>query len=182
MARLSSICGAARRLENLVSNAVVDYWLEKSQWQKASRDFTHSRRRTRMVWEDRVASLTADEFKRTYRMSAATFNFVLERIRKRITSKAPKKARRDTHGPVPAELLLSMALRFLAGGSYLDIYQMHGVGKSTMFHCIPVVCHAIATEFPLCFPVDDTEALVSCSHCHTRCNDRISLNITPMES
>ena len=64
MARLSSICGAARRLENLVSDAVVDYWLQKSQWQKASRDFAHSRRRTRMVWENRVASLTADEFKR----------------------------------------------------------------------------------------------------------------------
>jgi len=114
-----------------------------------------------MVWEDRVASLTADEFKRTYRMSVATFNFVLERIRKRITSKAPKKARRDTHGPVPAELLLSMALRFLAGGSYLDIYQMHGVGKSTLYHAIPMVCHAIATEFPLSFPIDDEDALVS---------------------
>jgi len=75
MARLSSICGAARRLENL-----VDYWLQKSHWQKASRDFAHSRRRTRMVWENRVASLTADEFKCTYRMSASTFNFVLERI------------------------------------------------------------------------------------------------------
>ena len=114
-----------------------------------------------MVWEDRVASLTADEFKRTYRMPKATFDFVLERIRRRITSKAPKKARRDTHGPVPAELLLSMALRFLAGGSYLDIYQMHGVGKSTLYHAIPMVSHAIATEFPLSFPIDDEDALVS---------------------
>ena len=74
-----------------------------------------------MVWQDGVASLTADECKRTYRMSTATFNFVLERFRKRITPKAPKKAHRDTHGPVPVDLLLSMTLRYLAGGSYLDI-------------------------------------------------------------
>jgi hypothetical protein len=161
MVRLSSLSGAQRELDNFLSNIIVEMYLQKHRQQKESRDFGHSRRRTRMVWENRVASLTPQEFKRTYRMSLKTFNFVLERIRRRITSKAPKKARRDTHGAVPAELLLSMTLRFLAGGSYLDIYQMHGVGKSTLYHAIPMVSHAIATEFPLSFPIDDEDALVS---------------------
>jgi hypothetical protein len=159
MAVVSSLCGADRRLDNFIEDAAVEFWLQKQWRAKQARDFSHSRRRVRMVWEDRIASLTTNEFKRTYRMSLEVFNFVLERIRHRLTGKAAKKARKDTHGPVPPELLLSMALRFLAGGSYLDIYQMHGVGQSTMFHAIPMVCHAIATEFPLEFPIDDEDAL-----------------------
>jgi len=125
----------------------------------------------RMVWEDRVDSLTPAEFTRTYRVSLNAFRYVLERIRAAI--KAPRKARYDTNGPVPAELLLSMTLRYLAGGSYLDIYQMHGVGRSTMFHAIPHVCHAICKAFPLVFPINDPAALVSNS---------LSLHSVPVDS
>ena len=82
-----------------------------------------------MVWQQRVRSLTPAEFKRTYRMTLKTFNAVLRNIRPAIMSsvKSRKKARRDLGGAVAAELKLSMTLRYLAGGSYLDIYQMHGV-------------------------------------------------------
>jgi hypothetical protein len=160
MVKVSTLASGARRLEHLAANVVVEYWLRKCSWRKQQRDFQHALCRKLMVWEDRVASLTPDEFTRTYRLSLSAFNFVLERIRPAITTKAPHKARRDINGAIPPELLLLMTLRYLAGGSYLDIYQMHGVGKSTMFHAVPHVCHAICHAFPLCFPIGDKAALV----------------------
>ncbi len=97
-----------------------------------------------MVWSERVAGepqkngrtlwikltdyvvLTPQEFKRRYRMNEETFNSIVERIREDI---------RDTHtgnlrsvnGEISPEIKLSMALRFLAGGSYMDIADLHGV-------------------------------------------------------
>jgi len=55
----------------------------------------------------------------------ALFNKVLAKIRPFIESKNQNMARGSP--AVTPELKLSMALRWLAGGSYLDIYQMHGV-------------------------------------------------------
>ena len=34
------------------------------------------------------------------------------------------------------DLRLSIALRYLAGGSYLDLMYLHGVGKSSVFHLL----------------------------------------------
>ena len=71
-----------------------------------------NRPRRRMVWEERLQSLSEQECKRTYRMDLETFNWILGKIRHhpRVTREA-KKAR----GPIAAELRLSMTLRYLAG-------------------------------------------------------------------
>jgi hypothetical protein len=143
--------------------AAVNGWVQtvgRTRFTKTPRDFTHAKKRKRMVWKDRVDSLTDAEFKRTYRMTLDTFNAVLDQIRSKISRKDPKKSRRDLHGAVAAELQLSMTLRYLAGGSYLDIYQMHGVSRTTFYDTIPLVCFAIVEAFPLSFPVDDSVALV----------------------
>ena len=47
----------------------------------------------------------------------------------------------------------------LSGGSYIDIYQMHGVAPSSFYQYVWQVCDAITTEFPLEFPIDDEEEL-----------------------
>lgn len=64
-------------------------------------------------------------------------------------------------GPVTPELQLSMTLRFLAGGSYMDIAVLHGVHRSTLFMCVWRVIDAIemVPEFNLRFPIDDTARL-----------------------
>ena len=110
-----------------------------------------------MVWTARVDSLTPAEFKRTYRMTLDTFEM---HIRPAVARTHPEKGRRDLHGVVEPELQLSMTLRYLAGGSYLDIYHMHGVSRTAFYDTIPIVCNAIARAFPLHFPIDDPEALV----------------------
>eukprot|EP00656_Telonema_subtile_P038951 TRINITY_DN4410_c0_g1_i4.p1 TRINITY_DN4410_c0_g1~~TRINITY_DN4410_c0_g1_i4.p1 ORF type:complete len:183 (-),score=34.49 TRINITY_DN4410_c0_g1_i4:69-617(-) len=113
---------------------VVDHWLQDGNWDPPiPRDFEHSKHRVRMDWDARVKSLSDREFQRTYRLSKKLFEEVLAAIRPTLTRPSSKKARIDLHGPVLPELQLSMTLRFLAGGSYLDIYQMHGVGASTMY-------------------------------------------------
>lgn len=144
-----------------MEDATIEHWLRRRRQAAVPRDFTHSKSRVRMDWQARKDSLTDREFKRTYRISKETFDKVLAAIRDQLQPKSPEKARQDLHGAVQPELLLSMTLRFLAGGSYLDIYQMHGVGASTMYHAIPVVCHAIIKAFPLHFPIGDEAALVS---------------------
>ena len=116
--------------------AGVNGWIQtvgRTGLTKTPRDFTHAKKQKRMVWKDRVYSLTDVEFKRTYRMTLDMFDAVLDQIRSKISRKDPKKSRRDLHGAVPAELQLSMALPYLAGGSYLDIYQTHGVSRTTFY-------------------------------------------------
>ena len=152
-----------RRTRQQLENA--DAWLRTSgrnHFFKLSRDFTHAKARKRMVWRQRVRSLTPAEFKRIYWMTLKTFNAVLRNIRPAIMSSlaSRKKARRDLGGAVAAELKLSMTLRYLAGRSYLDIYQMHGVSRTTFYDTIPLVCSAIVEAFLLSSPVDDSVALV----------------------
>ena len=89
-----------RRTRQQLENAAVEAWIRttgRSQFFKLSRDFTHAKARKRMVWQQRVRSLTPAEFKRTYRMTLKTFNAVLRNIRPAIMSsvKSRKKARRD---------------------------------------------------------------------------------------
>ena len=151
-----------RRTRQQLEDAAVEAWIRTtgcSQFFKLSRDFTHAKARKRMVWQQRVRSLTPAEFKRTYRMTLKTFYAVLRNIRPAFMSSV--KARRDLGGAVAAELKLSMTLRYLAGGSYLDIYQMHGVSRTTFFETIPVVCRTITGAYPLHFPINDPEGLVS---------------------
>jgi hypothetical protein len=153
-----------RRTRQQLENAAVDAWIRttgRNQFFKLSRDFAHAKGRKRMVWQQRVRSLTPAEFKRTYRMTLKTFYSVLRTIRPAIMSslKSRKKARRDLGGALAAELKLSMTLRYLAGGSYLDIYQMHGVSRTTFFETM--VCRAITDAYPLQFPINDPEGLVS---------------------
>jgi hypothetical protein len=54
--------------------------------------------------------------------------------------------------PVSPELKLSMTLRWLAGGSYLDIYQMHGVSytqfNNSVWATIDAINNACAISLP----------------------------------
>ena len=78
--------------------------------------------RTRMDWEERVKIMAQipGEFRRTYRMELATFNYILETLRPHLT-RDNERASRSSKGAVIPELRLSMALRFVAGNSCLSM-------------------------------------------------------------
>ena len=111
--------------------------------------------RRQMVWQERVASLSAKEFERRYRMDLEGFNQVLEKIRPAF---GPMCENVPTQ--VPPELKLSMALRWMAGGSYLDIADLHGVDESTFYKHLWPTIEAIdaAYELPLLAMLDNVEA------------------------
>eukprot|EP01046_Picozoa_sp_COSAG06_P043882 COSAG06_NODE_5821_length_3257_cov_8.634386_1_plen_179_part_10 len=119
--------------------------------------------RTRMVWWDRVASLTAHEFVCRYRVDLEGFNSMLVKIRPFMPAMY-----RNVTNQVSNELKLSMCLRWLAGGSYLDLADMHGVSTATFFRHVKQVYTAInqAYELPLVgvlerWDVDAVEQLAS---------------------
>ena len=46
------------------------------------------------------------------------------------------------NGEIRSEICLAVALRYFAGGSYLDITISHGIGKTDVYHSIWAVVHA----------------------------------------
>jgi hypothetical protein len=83
-------------------------------------DREKNRERQRMDWGERVDSLSESQFRQRYRMDQVGFDDVLEKIRPAFP---PMCA--NVPSQVPPELKLSMALRWMAGGSYLDIADLH---------------------------------------------------------
>ena len=79
-----------------------------------------------MVWTERVASLTKAQFIARYRLDLDGFNYLLERINH---DHKLVRARANVKDQIAPELLLSMFLRWCAGGSYLDIVDLHGVAE-----------------------------------------------------
>ena len=75
--------------------------------------------RGRMDWDQRLRDLRPSEFRRTYRMTLKTFDFILERIRgspvgpNEALSRQRAESARYTY--IEPELKLPMTLRFLAG-------------------------------------------------------------------
>eukprot|EP01052_Picozoa_sp_SAG31_P000080 SAG31_NODE_3_length_45830_cov_42.279701_7_plen_145_part_00 len=81
-----------------------------------------------MDWEQRKLLLRANvpgysDFFKRYRMSLPVFEKLLEKIK----DDMPREAKDGTGHVISAELWLSMALRWFAGGSIWDIADMHGV-------------------------------------------------------
>ena len=46
------------------------------------------------------------------------------------------------NGEIRSEIHLAVALRYFAGGSYLDITISHGIGKTDVYHSVWAVVHA----------------------------------------
>ena len=59
------------------------------------------------------------------------------------------------NGDISSEIHLAVALRYFAGGSYLDISVSHGIRKTDVYRSVWAVVHATNTCAPLqfCFPM-----------------------------
>ena len=57
------------------------------------------------------------------------------------------------------EVKVAMALRFLAGGSALDLKLIYRVSKSYVYDCVWLVVDAINNRLPVEFPIDDKTKL-----------------------
>lgn len=98
----------------------------------------------RMVWKKRLQSLSEAEFVARYKLSKATFQDLVEKLRPYVGVHTTDRFARSSSGSgVSTELCLSMTLRYLCGGHVLDIIDLHGVAKATFYHGLWITISAI---------------------------------------
>jgi len=101
-------------------------------------------------------------FKRMFRIDRSTFDCILCKI-ELMLSKNEAKTMNSSGEPISVCTRLAVALRWLAGGSYLDICFAWGLGISTFCDTDHGVLwptlQAINDVFSMGFPIDDEEKL-----------------------
>ena len=91
--------------------------------------------RTRISWEDHVTLLQHENmFSRTYRMSLSAFNNLVQVLYPRICFNL-KKAMNSCGEPISPQIVIAIGLRWLAGGSYLDIKTCYSVSSRSIYRC-----------------------------------------------
>ena len=112
--------------------------------------------RTRMDWQTRLDTLSPKKFRRRHGMCRELFDETLERVR-------PKLAMSQNHcfseQEVPPEVSLSIALRFMAGGSHLDIADLHGVDERSVYRHFHRVVDAINETYDISVDVTDDDVV-----------------------
>jgi hypothetical protein len=81
-----------------------------------------------------MGALSDVAFKKMFRVDHDTFNSILENISPFINVTNEVKAFYSFGGPIPLQMKLAVSLRWLAGGSYLDLCFAWGVAFSTFYH------------------------------------------------
>jgi hypothetical protein len=86
-----------------------------------------------------VFALSDKDFKARFRMSRPTFARLLDDIRPDL-EKCDEMAIRSSKEPVYPYLRLCIGIRYLAGGSYLDIADVYGVCRHRNHHNVSDCC------------------------------------------
>lgn len=105
--------------------------------------------RTRMNWDKNLKRMTRSEFSRMFRMDHSTFCYMVNALKPLIERDYLQSERGG--GYISPSLQLGMTLRWLSGGSYLDIAQHYGVSKATFYNLVNAGCDAIVETFPVVF-------------------------------
>ena len=109
-------------------------------------------------WTAHVDKLIHEKmFDRTYRMSYKTFHKLADMLRAKLTCDCVK-SRASCAGmsglPFFPELVIAIALRWLAGGSYLDIKNAYRCSAASIYRCrntflhVVNACPELAIKFP----------------------------------
>ena len=109
-------------------------------------------RRNRLDWDKYLRDMRHNHFRSMFRMSHACFLSILATIRtfmERDVSQSEKAG-----GYISPSMQLGMSLRYLAGGSYLDIHDRYGVSKSSFYSLVFECLELIVQHYPIVFPTD----------------------------
>ena len=110
--------------------------------ERPRRQYSAPRDWNRMEWERRVAFLKPHEFKRFYRFDYKLFKTVVTKLRPILQKHSPS-AIKLRGSPISAWIQLACTLRYLAGGSYLDIAHHHGVSDTNFNKIVDRVIGAL---------------------------------------
>lgn len=116
--------------------------------------------RVPMVWSDRLRVLSDNAFKRRYRMPKHTFAVLCADLAEPMAEKHMELGQRLPRG-VSIEVQVSAVVRWLAGGSYLDIVDIHGISHSVLYYCIDAFVLTVVEhpKYKIKYPIGDAEAL-----------------------
>jgi len=103
------------------------------------RSKAHLRDRASRVAE--MDKLSERNFRRKYRLRRVTFNTLLGQITRLLEK--PRLVGSALGGTIPVVLKLAVTLRFLAGGSYLDIASDHGMSAGSFYAAVWETLEAI---------------------------------------
>lgn len=120
------------------------------------RNTTHARvPRTPMVWSERMR-LSDGAFRRRYRMPKGTFTSLCDTLAGPMADMHGLLGHRIPHG-VSVEVQVSVSIRWLAGGSYLDIVDVHGVSTTTLYQSLHAFLFALVhhPRYKIEFPIED---------------------------
>lgn len=94
-----------------------------------------------------------------FRMSEFKFDDIVGILKPHLVVNEEQAQRATLAGHISVELRLAGTLRYLAGGSYLDVFHLLGVGISSYYQFIIQVVEAInrAAELQPRFPKTETE-------------------------
>ena len=113
-----------------------------------------------MFWPDRRDKLTEIEFQKRYKMSKDSFEKLVHKLASHFGDKpSRRKALKGKRIPYYRHLQLSITLRQLGGGHYLDIIDIHGISESQFYKMFWECIYALPEIVPLSFPMDDAVAL-----------------------
>ena len=109
-------------------------------------------RRERVLWEEYCGKMLRSEFTRMYRMDPSTFAYLVDALSPRIDKNFFQAERAG--GYISPQLRVAITIRWLAGGSYLDLKVNWGIATSTFYEITENVVDAIIATFPIEFDAD----------------------------
>mmetsp|Transcript_21976 Transcript_21976/g.34449 ORF Transcript_21976/g.34449 Transcript_21976/m.34449 type:complete len:137 (+) Transcript_21976:1979-2389(+) len=99
----------------------------------------------RISWRHWVRALSDNEFRRYYKISRVDFEDLHKQLHPKLKHAYPGRAAGAAGGAIWPEVKLSMALRWMAGGNYMDVYLLHGVSDASFWKSVYVVLDAMST-------------------------------------
>lgn len=115
---------------------------------------------------EKMDALSDATFERMFRMDRCTFESVLDRISSFIKLPNEVKGTNSSGSVIPLKTRLAVTLRWLAGGSYLDLCFSWGISSSTFYHSSGVLwptLEALDAAYSMGLPFDDEEQLEALS-------------------
>ena len=98
-------------------------------------------------------------FSRLYRMEYHSFSRLCDIIRPTVEVDEEMSSLRTGKGPITVEIMLHCLLRWLGGGSYLDIRLSAGISVASFYRCVYKCIDAIlaSDELSYSFPEGEEE-------------------------
>jgi DDE superfamily endonuclease len=147
----TSISAARRRRSDLVLLTVVAYLATR---QAHSRRYVvYSSLNLNFSFEEHTALLSNRRFKRMFRLSRDEFSSLRDLVRAHLIATGRENVR------VCPDSRLSMTLRYLAGGLYLDIAIAHRVSISTFYFVVDETLTDLDQTLSIEFPFNSLERL-----------------------